>query len=75
MVVIFYDLDSKEIKETQDNVLEPTMPADMNLEEKKEYYTSLNLGFVGVIYKPSVELYKNKVLLDAQGNFVGLQPK
>lgn len=74
-MVIFYDLETKEIKRTEDNTMEPVLPMNKTFDEKKEHYRTENEGIVCLPYEMGVYIFNFKLCFDEQGNFVGLQPK
>lgn len=74
-MVIYYDLETKEIKRTEDNTMQPILPMNMSFDEKKEYYREQNEGFICLPYEMGIYIFNFKFCFDEQGNFVGLQPK
>jgi len=74
-MVIYYNLDSKEIKRTEDNTIEPVLPYNMGLEDKFAYYKSEGEGVICLPYEMGIHIFDYELRFDTQGNFVGLQPK
>lgn len=74
-MVVYYDLDTKEITRTEDNTMEPVLPFNKTYDEKRAYYKEQNEGFVCLPYEIGGHIFDYKLCFDADGNFVGLQPK
>ncbi len=74
-MVIYYDLNTKEIKRTEDNTMQPVLPMNMSFDEKKEYYKLENEGFICLPYEMGMYIFDYQLCFDANGNFTGLQPK
>ena len=74
-MVVFYDIDTKEIKRTEDNTMIPVLPANMELEEKREYYKNLNENFISLPYEIGASIFGYNLCFDTKGNFIGIQPK
>lgn len=73
-MVVFYNLDTKEIVRTEDNTLEPILPSNSTFDEKKEFYKEKNESFVSLPYE--LGRYINDYHLNFNdGIFVGLTPK
>ncbi len=74
-MVIFYDLDTKEIVRTEDYTMEPVLPQGSTFEEKKEFYKSQGQGFVALPYEMGIYIFNFRLCFDINGSFTGLQPK
>lgn len=74
-MVVYYDLTTKEIKRTEDNTMMPILPANMDLEQKRNYYNSINENFICLPYEIGVSIFNFNLCFDANNNFTGLQPK
>lgn len=73
-MVIFYDLNTKEIMRTERDTMLPTLPIGAT-EEKIEILKEDNIGMVSVPYELDLEVFNYKVALDENNIFLGLQPK
>lgn len=72
-MVIFYDLDTKEIKYTERDVMTPTLPigdVQFQIQKLKEQ----NIGFISVPYELDLEVFNYKVDLNNKKEFIGLKP-
>jgi len=74
-MVVFYDLDTKEIVRGECNTMMPILPMNMNLEEKTEYFKSINEGFVTCVEEFGSEIFDYNLVFDTSSNFIGLQTK
>jgi len=74
-MVIFYNLDDKKIKRIEDNVMLPTLPFDMDIEEKINYYKIENEGFISLPYELGANIWNFDLCFDSNDNFIGIQPK
>lgn len=74
-MVVFYDIDTKEIKRTEDNTMMPILPANTTFEEKKEFYRNQNEDFISLPYEMGAYIFSFKLCFDENENFVGLQNK
>lgn len=74
-MVIIYDLDTKEIKRTEDNTMAPVLPTNSTYDEKKEYYKKKNQNFISLPYEMGIYIFNFKLCFDENNNFIGLQPK
>lgn len=74
-MVIYYDVDTKEIKRTEDNTMSPILPADMELEGKREYYKALHENFISLPYEIGASIFGYTLCFNTEGIFIGLQPK
>lgn len=72
-MVVFYDLETKEILHTEQEVISPRLPIGTT-EEKKELLERGGKGFVSIPYEFGLEIFDFKICLDENGNFIGLQP-
>jgi hypothetical protein len=73
-MVIFYDLDTKEIVRTEDNTMNPILPANMTFEEQKSFYKKNNEGFISLPYEMGAYIFDYKLCFNLNYEFVGLQP-
>ncbi|MDU5109753.1 MAG: hypothetical protein E6248_04870 [Clostridium sp.] len=73
-MVIFYDIETKEIKYTERDSMLPNLPGGTT-EEKIDLLRKENIGFVSVAYELDLEVFNYKVAFDEKNNFIGLQPK
>ena len=74
-MVVFYDLETKEILRTEDNTIIPLMPFNSTFDEQKEYYRSQNEDFISLPLEMGAYIFMFKLGFDVNGNFTGLQPK
>lgn len=73
-MVLFYDLDTKEIRYTERDTMQPELPIGPTI-EKAKMLSEENLGFVSVPYEMDIEVFNYLVCFDSNGRFQGLQPK
>lgn len=73
-MVIFYDLNTNEIKYTEREVIQPVLPIGTT-EEKLILLKEQNIGFVSVPYELDSEIFNYRVSFNNENNFIGLQPK
>jgi hypothetical protein len=73
-MVIVYDLETKEIRYTEDSKIEPELPPG-DLSQKIEILRNNGLGFIGIPYELGSDIINYQLNFDAEGNFIGLQPK
>ena len=74
-MVVFYDLETKEILRTEDNTTIPLMPFNSTFDEQKEYYRNQNEDFISLPLEMGAYIFMFKLVFDADGKFTGLQPK
>lgn len=74
-MIIFYDLDTKEIVRTEDNTMNPILPANMTFEEQKSSYKENNEGFLSLPYEMGASIFEYKLCFNSSYEFIGLQPK
>ncbi|MEW8993137.1 hypothetical protein [Clostridium sp.] len=74
-MVIYYDLDSKEMKRTEDNTMEPVLPVNMSSEDKFAHYKGEGEGVICLPYEMGIHIFDYELCFDTRGSFVGLQPK
>lgn len=74
-MVIFYDLETKEMIRTEDYTMEPLLPMNTTFEEKKEFYKSQGQGFISLPYEMGMYVLNFRLCFDNNGIFTGLQPK
>lgn len=77
-MIIFFDNNGgnlREIKIAEHNVMTPTLPDNMSLEEKVEHYKKQELRFISLHYEIGGDIFNYNALVDIDDNFIGLQPK
>ncbi|MEG1141798.1 MAG: hypothetical protein RSE41_05045 [Clostridia bacterium] len=74
-MIIYYDLDTKEIVRGECDTMTPILPFNMTLEEKKAFYKSNNEGFVAYGEEIGSRIFDHDLVFDENGKFIGLQPK
>ena len=77
-MVIFFNnegANAREITQVEHNVMTPTFPGNMNLEEKIKHYNDENLRFVSLPYEIGGDIFNYNALVGKDDNFIGLQPK
>ena len=74
-MVIFYDIETRDILRTEDNTMVPTLPANMELEEKKAYYRENFEDFISIPYELGINIYNFNLCFDKDNNFIGMQMK
>lgn len=77
-MVIFFKNEGKNVREitqSEHEVMTPTFPMNMNLEEKVEHYNNEGLRFISLPYEIGGDIFNYNAIVDNEGNFIGLQPK
>lgn len=74
-MIIFYKLDTKEIIRGECDTMVPILPMNMSLEEKIEYFKSINEGFVVYKEELSAKIFNYNLVFDEEGTFIGLHLK
>ncbi|CAM2939069.1 hypothetical protein HAHI6034_05815 [Hathewaya histolytica] len=74
-MVIYYDLETKEIKRTEDNTIEPVLPLNMDLEKKIKHYKNEGEGVICLPYEMGIHIFDYELCFNESGQFTGLQPK
>ena len=77
-MVIFFDNTGnniREIKQAEHNVMTPTLPDKLSIEEKVKHYNSEGLRFISLPYEIGGDIFNYNALVDGKENFIGLQPK
>lgn len=71
-MVVFYDLETKEIRYTEDNQMEPMLPMG-DTTTKQETLKEDGLGFISVPYEVS-NIRNYRLIFDDKDSFIALQP-
>ena len=74
-MIIFYDLETKEITRTEENTMEPVLPFNMTYDEKKNFYKDNNEGFISIPQELGIYIFDYDLQFDEKENFIGLKPK
>lgn len=74
-MIIYYDLDTKEILRTENNIMAPIIPSNSTFQEQKEYYNLQNEGFIVLQNEMGAYISSFKLGFNESGSFTGLQPK
>ncbi len=74
-MIIFYDLDTTEIRMTEDNTMVPILPVGMEFDEKIEFYKKERLGIIALPYEIGSNIYKYEIKFNDEKEFIGLIPK
>ena len=77
MVIFFKNTgeNAREIILAEHNVMTPTLPANMSIEEKVDHYNNEGLRFISLPYEIGGDIFNYSALVDVNDNFIGLQPK
>lgn len=77
MVIFFKNTgeNAREITVAEHNVMTPTLPDYMTIEEKVDHYNNEGLRFISLPYEIGGDIFNYNALVDANDNFIGLQPK
>jgi hypothetical protein len=77
MVIFFNNTGTniREIKQVEHNVMTPTLPDNLNIDEKVEHYKNEGLRFISLHYEIGGDIFNYNALVDGEKNFIGLQPK
>lgn len=77
MVIFFKNTgeNTREITQAEHNVMTPTLPENMTIEEKVDHYNTEGLRFISLPYEIGGDIFNYNALVDANDNFIGLQPK
>lgn len=73
-MVIFYDLETKEIIRTEDNTMLPELPLG-TLEEQKRSYAEQGVSFVSLPYEMGIHIFDYNLCFDSKEVFVGITLK
>ena len=73
-MIIVYDKTTKAIHHTEDNAMNPALPAG-TFEEKKAILALTNLDFISIPYEMGGYIWDYDLRFDENGFFRGLQPK
>lgn len=73
-MVIVYDISTREILYTEQEVMAPQLPMG-DTEEKKTALLAEGKSFVGLPYEMGTEVFDYLVALNENNEFIGLQPK
>lgn len=73
-MVIFYDKETKEIVRTEDNVMTPTLPLNMSLDDKISFFNNNGEGFICLPYEIGVDVWSYILVFNSNNEFVGLIP-
>ncbi len=74
-MIIYYDLDTKEIVRGECDTMEPILPFNMTLLEKQAFYKSNNEEYVAYAEEIGSRIFNHDLVFDENGNFIGLKPK
>ena len=77
MVIFFKNTgeNAREITVAEHEVMTPTLPANMSIEEKVDHYNNEGLRFISLPYEIGGDIFNYNALVDTNDNFIGLQPK
>lgn len=73
-MVIFYNLETKEILRTEDNRMTPALPTG-TLEEQKRTYSDEGIGVISLPYEMGINIFDYNLCFNESGAFVGITPK
>lgn len=73
-MVIFFDMDTKQIFNIEENTMVPALPAGTT-EEKKEILKRDNLDFISIPYEMGMEIFNYNLCFNESGQFVGIAHK
>ena len=73
-MIIYYNLETKEIDRTEENTLTPILPFNNTFDEKVAFYKEQGLGFIAIPQELGSYIWNYDLKFD-DGNFIGLQPK
>jgi len=74
-MIIYFDIETKAIKRTEDYTNVPILPFNMTLDEQKIFYKSQGESFVDYKTEIGSNVYNYILKFDEDSNFIGLQPK
>ena len=74
-MVIYYNLETKEMDRTEENTITPVLPFNKTFDEKVEFYKELGLGFIAIPQELGSYVWGYDLRFDNEGSFIGLQPK
>jgi hypothetical protein len=74
-MVIIYDKNTKDIVSFESNTMAPQLPANMTIDEQKQYYDNLEQGIISIPYEMGAYVNDFNLCFDSNGNFTGLQPR
>ena len=74
-MVIYYNLETKEIDRTEENAINPVLPFNKTFDEKVAFYKEEGLGFIAIPQELGSYIWNYDLKFDSNNNFIGLQPK
>ena len=74
-MVIYYNLETKEMDRTEENTITPVLPFNKTFDEKVAFYKELGLGFIAIPQELGSYVWGYDLRFDNEGSFIGLQPK
>lgn len=73
-MVIFFDIDTKQIFNIEENTMVSALPAG-TMDEKKEILRKDNLDFISIPYEMGMEIFNYNLCFNSDGQFVGIAHK
>lgn len=74
-MVIYYDLETKEIERITQNDMEPNMPFNMTVEERIQHYLDKGIGCIAINDSEApTDILDSKVVLDSDGSLLNIVP-
>lgn len=76
-MVVFFESEgglTRSIIMVEHEVMTPTIPANMELNEQIEYYEGIKAKFVALPYELGGKIFNYKVCVNDKEEFIGLQP-
>ena len=74
-MIIYYNLETKEIDRTEENAINPVLPFNKTFDEKVAFYKEQGLGFISIPQELGSYVWNYDLKFDSEGSFIGLQPK
>ena len=76
-MIVFFEKNgqsTRNITMVEHEVMSPTLPANMELNEKIKYFDEKNMSYVALPYELGGAIFNYKVCMNEKEEFIGLQP-
>lgn len=74
-MVIFYDIETKNIKRIEENTINPVLPLNMTIEEQKIFYKEHKEDFISLNEEIGVDIFNYQLVFNEKNEFLELKRK